>query len=36
MKYHILDLNKYKEIYGKSMGEISPFDAGIPLVDMPD
>lgn len=36
MKYHVLNVEKYKKEYTASKGEISPFDAGIPLVELPD
>lgn len=36
MKYHVLDLQKIREKHENTLGDISPFDAGIPLVDMSD
>ncbi len=36
MKYHILNLEKHRADYERTMGDISPFDAGIPLLELSD
>ena len=35
-KYAILSEQRHRELYSRHMGEISPFDAGIPLLDIGD
>lgn len=35
-KYHILNEAAIKQKYARQMGDISPFDAGIPLVELAD
>ncbi|MBE7030507.1 MAG: hypothetical protein E7409_03650 [Ruminococcaceae bacterium] len=36
MKYCVLNPHEYEKQYGQKLGEISPFDAGIPLLDVED